>query len=130
MSRKIKVPIPTEHEEQVMLFDWMTASRGRFPALERAFAVPNMGQRSYATANYLAQEGLKSGVPDIFIPAARQGKHGLFLEMKRIEGGKLSMQQSQWIAALIVLGYRVEVCNGFEEAKAVIENYFTKEKPC
>ena len=63
------------------------------------------------------------------LPAARQGKHGLWIELKRKQGGRLSEYQSEWLDALNQQGYRAEVCCGWEEASRVIMNYLTAEAP-
>ena len=72
----------------------------------------------------LKMEGVRAGVPDLFLPVATGGKHGLFIEMKRTKGGTISPEQKDWLAHLNEQGYRAEVCKGFEAAKAVIQDYF------
>ena len=56
------------------------------------------------------------------LPVARQGYHGLFIELK-FGKGRTSAAQREWLDALAFEGYRVEVCYGFYEAKGVIEEY-------
>ncbi len=68
--------------------------------------------------------GYQKGVPDIIIFESRQWFHGLFIEMK-IEGGKTSPEQKEYIAGLIACGYMATVCYGFDEAKKIIDNYFS-----
>ncbi len=41
------------------------------------------------------QAGMNSGFPDLELPAARRGYHGLYIEMKS-EKGKLSPNQTEW----------------------------------
>jgi len=45
------------------------------------------------TAQKLKKEGVKRGIPDIFLPCARGGSHGLFIEMKARDG-KVSEEQA------------------------------------
>ena len=99
--------IPTEHEEQRTFVQWF---RRKFPDV-RIFSIPNGGWRSPATAAKLKVEGLSKGVPDLFIPAWR-----MFVEMKRIKGGRLSPEQEDWKSYLEESGYSVLVCHGCEEA--------------
>src|SRR5262245_64718583 len=47
------------------------------------FAIPNGGARDVITAGRLKAEGVRAGVPDVCLPVARAGYHGLFLEVKR-----------------------------------------------
>ncbi len=44
--------------------------------------MPNGGKRDKATAAVLKRQGVKAGVPDIMLPAARAGYHGLYIELK------------------------------------------------
>ena len=125
----------TEHQEQVMLFNWARMQSGKYPELAYMFAVPNgaflggkTGQQRAYLAHKLKSEGLKPGVPDIFLPCARGGYHGLFIEMKRSKGGRLSTEQAQWIADLLNQGYAVYKAEGWVKAKEIIESYL--KIPC
>ena len=114
-----------EHDEQALLFEWAKAQQGAIPELALLFAIPNAARRSYGAANYMRAEGLKSGVPDIFLPVPRGGWHGLFLEMK-FGSGKPSDNQTAWIAALQDQGYRAEIVYGCDDARNIIESYLAK----
>lgn len=58
------------------------------------------------------------------LPVARQGKHGLYIELKRGDGSNHpSAKQSWWITRLRIEGYRAEVCYGCEAAWSVIMDY-------
>ena len=120
--------IPTESYEQRMLIEWANANETRWPELRMLHAVPNGGARRKSEAARMRLEGVKSGVPDLCLPVARDGYHGLYIEMKRIDGGRKSKEQKQWISDLIEQGYRAEFCNGCEKAAALIEKYMTGEK--
>lgn len=115
--------IPSEHEEQKALFDWAEVMAYKYPELNLMYHIPNEGKRSFAQANRLKSEGMKSGVPDIFLPVARKGYHGLFLEMKRTKGGQVSDAQKAWISALREQGYFVAVGHGCTEASELILIY-------
>lgn len=114
---------PVEAAEQTALFRWAAYSTGRYPELATLFHIPNGGSRDYREAHNLRLQGVKRGVPDIFLPAARKGFHGLFIELKRTKGGKVSEDQRAWLDALTRQGYRAVVCYGFEEAQHEIESY-------
>ena len=55
-------------------------------------------------------------------------KNGLFIELKRIDGGRVSAAQMTWIQNLSDQGYRAVVCNGWECAAKVIGDYLGKGK--
>lgn len=78
--------IATEHQEQVSLFQWAESVTGLYPCLRWMYAVPNGGKRNKITAYALKREGVKVGISDVVLPAARGGYHGLYIEMKRTKG--------------------------------------------
>lgn len=98
--------VPTEHEEQREYVKWFRQNHEAW-----IFAVPNGGSRTPATAARLKAEGVSPGVPDLFIPA-----WGLWVEMKRAKGSKVSAEQKDWHRYLETCGYRVIVCHGCADA--------------
>jgi len=113
-----------EHAEQAALFRWAEFARSRLPELVLLHAIPNGGHRHKATAARLKAEGVKRGVPDVCLPVARNGAHGLYIELKT-ERGKPTPEQLGWIRALRRQGYVAEVCRGWESARSMIEHYLT-----
>lgn len=85
--------------------------------------IPNGGWRSAATAARLKAEGVRPGVPDLMLPVASGGYHGLWIEMKRRDGGRVSAKQREWLDLLNANGYRAVVCHGAGEAIAEMEAY-------
>lgn len=120
--RKVS-PGRSEAIEQRMLITWSSY----YWFASYLFAVPNGGQRSKLTAANLKREGVKAGVPDLFFAVPSDTHHGLFIEMKRAKGGKLSDKQSDCIERLKGVGYDVCVAHGFEEAKAAIKKHLGEE---
>lgn len=114
--------IPTEDEEQSNLILW-TQTQKKYPELRLLFHIPNGGKRSKSEAARFQAMGVKPGVPDLFLPVARGGYHGLFIEMKRQKGGRVSDHQRKWMEQLERNGYRVELCCGMQEAKEALEEY-------
>lgn len=112
----------SEHQEQCALFHWATLNSSRLPELASMFAIPNGGHRHKAVASKMKAEGVKAGVPDIFLPVARGGFHGLFIEMK-FGKNKLTKNQSLWKGKLVAQYYAFSTCWGWLEAYSVIENY-------
>lgn len=114
---------PTEHAEQVALMQLVSLHLGRWPELRLLYAIPNGGHRHIAVAKKLAAEGVRPGVPDLCLPVARGGYHGLYVELKRTKGGAVSDVQGDWHKALVHEGYAVVVCYGCDQAWGAIANY-------
>jgi hypothetical protein len=112
----------TEHQEQQALFMWLEVMANRYPILDLAFAIPNGGKRHIAVARKLKAEGVKAGVPDIFLPAPNGQYNGLFVEMKSAKG-QPTKAQKQWIFALNEVGYQAVVARGWEHAANIIADY-------
>lgn len=119
--------VPTESVEQQHLFNWVNFQLGRFPELALLYHVPNGGSRRKSEAGRFRAEGVKAGVPDLCLPVARGGYHGLYIEMKRIKGSKTSEEQKAWLACLKAQGYFVALCKGWEAASRVITSYMKQE---
>lgn len=116
---------PKESEEQQALFEWAQLQSGRFPELRLLYHVPNGGSRNKAEAARLHAEGVKAGVPDLCLPVARGGFHGLYIELKRVRGGKASEEQKGWLECLEKQGYCAELCAGWQTAAETIVEYLT-----
>lgn len=126
MKRDTENTIPSESTEQKRLFAWMESAAPDHPELLLAFHIPNGGTRQAREAHNLRLQGVRRGVPDIFLPVPRGDFHGLFVEMKRQRGGVVSEHQKAWIRSLRAMGYRAEVCKGFEAARDVIIDYLER----
>lgn len=113
----------TESQEQIDFIQWCKRNQETYPELKKIFAIPNGGHRHIATASRLKLEGVKPGVPDLFLSVARRGFHGLYIEMKRIKGGSVSKEQKQWKIWLTEEEYAWVRADGYEKAKALIKSY-------
>ena len=118
---------PKEEEEQKALINYCNYMASKYSGLDLIYAIPNGGSRNSIEARNLKLTGVKAGVPDLFLPVARKGKHGLYIEMKRREGGRLSNNQKWWLEKLSKQGYETAVCKGLDEAISVIELYYSDE---
>ena len=114
---KLKVPVPTEHQEQCAVIRWCDAN-----AIV-CFAIPNGSHKSMASAAKFRREGLRKGIPDLMVPVARGGFHGLFIEMKRTKGSVTSAEQLAWFSVLRREGYAAYACKGAADAIRIIELY-------
>ena len=135
----------SEHTEQVALFQWAKVMEPRHPQLALMFAIPNGGKRK--SGWWEKAEGLKSGVPDIFLAVPRfpddiqsilyfdgastmrvsdDMRFGLFIEMKYGKNKPTNVQK-QWLYDLDYEGYDTVVCHSFDEAKQAIIDYLGLE---
>jgi hypothetical protein len=114
----------TEHEHQTALIQWL--SKHPDPRTGMIFAIPNAGKRSLRAGAELKKEGMRTGGPDLLLPVACGGYHGLFIELKTLTG-RPTPEQKQWITALREQGYHAVVCRGCEAAKEVVDEYLSWE---
>lgn len=115
----MKQSLPSEHAEQVT---FVAQFERAYPGT-RIFAIPNGGLRNMTTAKKLKAEGVRPGVPDLFVPAWR-----LWIEMKRTKGHRVSPEQKDWINYLEGVGYRVLVGYGWEHAMAEVAQWLEHQK--
>lgn len=129
--KKPRLPVPSEHEEQVALFRLALLHCERHPELRWLYAIPNFSGRlgrvppvaAIRQAQRLNAEGRRAGYPDVGLDVARGGYHGLRIELKRQKGGSVSQEQRMWHDWLTAQGYRVVVANGAEAAWSAITEY-------
>lgn len=95
---------PCEEIEQTCLFRWAALESGAHPELALLHAIPNGGKRSKSEA-------------------AREGCHGLYIELKRRDGGRVSTEQTAWMDALARQGYKTALCHGWDAAREEIQRY-------
>lgn len=104
----------TEHQEQSEFVAWFEA---QFPTI-KIFAIPNGGKRHIITATMMKREGVKKGVPDIFVPAWK-----LWIEFKKEKGGTLSPDQKEWLSYLQGCGYQTFVANGAYDGRQKLAQF-------
>ena len=111
-----------EADQQRKLFQWATFIRTKYPEIDLMFHIPNGGSRNKLEAANLKKQGVKAGVPDLFLPVSRGGYHGLFIELKYGKN-KPTKKQTEWLKSLNEQGYAVAVCYGCNEASEKILKY-------
>jgi hypothetical protein len=121
-----KVKDVSEHHHQVAVINWAKLMERKWPELRWLHAIPNGGQRNVIVAKKLKAEGVRKGVSDLFLPVARRGFHGLYIEMKRLKGSPTD-EQSHFIAFALEQGYHAGVYHGWEAAIQGIEHYMGGE---
>lgn len=137
-----RLPTATEHQEQVLVFQWAERNQHRFPDLEWLFAIPNAGgygggyKANMLRVLAMKREGVRSGVPDLILPCGRGGFLSFWGEMKRKvlhtrktkpglreERTQPTPEQQKWHAALRERGHYVVVCWSAEEMQRELEQY-------
>jgi hypothetical protein len=115
-----------ENQHLVALFDWARneIQNGRWP-LQLLVSVPN--GRGFVTKKCVEQYsiyGFRRGLPDILYFRPRGKYHGLAIELKSLNRrARVSPAQEEMIKKLCRIGYRAEICRGFQEAIRVINDY-------
>jgi len=123
--KKVNVFRISEHEEQKAFMEWVKIHETTYPGIDHMFAVPNGGKRSFSVAKKLKAEGVKRGVPDLFLPVPKGLFCGLWIEMKA-KDGKLSADQILWRDFLTAKSYAWKVCYGCNEAIKTVQWYWNQ----
>lgn len=126
-----------EGAEQRSLFDW--ASMQRLPIATTAGEVvevtrlsevllwiPNgVGKLKPQVAAKMKAQGIRPGVPDLFLPIPVGQFHGLWIELKAAppQRSTISELQLEWLRRLQRCGYAATVCRGWVEAKDALVAY-------
>ena len=108
-----QLSIPSEHAEQVT---FIKEFERLWPNV-RIFSIPNGGFRDKRTAQKLKLEGVKAGVPDLYIPAWH-----CWVEMKKTKGGVLSTQQKEWRDYLQSIGDEWILAKGWIDGIEKLKN--------
>lgn len=114
------MPLRTEYHEQKAVIEYL---RIKYPEILLTIA-PNGIKMTIGQAKKFKAMGYTSGTPDILIFEPRGIYKGLFLEMKKEKGGRVSENQKKWLKKANDRGYCAMVCYGFGEAQRMIESYF------
>lgn len=123
---RTKKPIKhTEANYQQQVVEWARWAHrsGKYPNLDLLHCSLNGVKLSALQAAKAKQQGMLSGVPDLFLPVPIGGYHGLFIEMKS-DKGRLSTNQTWFLSKVELLGYKIAVCYSANEAIKTIENYY------
>lgn len=120
----------SEDAEQMALMAWCARAmyHGFWPELRLLHHIPNGGERNVVIATKLKAMGTKAGVPDLFLPVARHGVHGLYIELKKdwkFGGGKPSAEQLKWRDDLQGEGYGWALAMGWQEAREILMRYLS-----
>lgn len=110
MVNKIK----TEDDECYALVDYLERLKGQGKVLLFSHIPQETYTKSWGVKMKNKRLGVRSGVPDYIIVTP---KKTVWIEMKRMKGGKVSLAQKEWVEAL----ENAHVCCGFDEARKIID---------
>lgn len=109
----MKPVVPTEDYEGECFALWLETEGYKFSHLAQ-----NTFTRSWSVKAKLKRAGVKRGIPDYLVLLPNLA---LFIELKRVRGGKLAPEQREWIEALNrIPGCAAHVAKGFEAAKKIV----------
>lgn len=115
-SAKKITDCPLEKDEQKNFCNWLKKNKIAFYANGLGIDFNN----NYKYLNSLRSQGWKTNIPDLTILLGN-GKT-VFVEMKRIKGGRVTEGQEKCINWLNTNGYPSKVCKGCNEAIEFIES--------
>lgn len=116
-----------QHQQAVMKWARQPSIRERWPELALLHHIKNETTGGAAEVAADKAMGVKKGVPDLCLPVARNGYHGLYIEMKT-PSGRASDAQRWWMMELTKQGYRAVVCHGYDAAVAELCWYLSLPK--
>lgn len=118
-----------EQDEQIALFEYLTRKEKKYPLLRWIHAsMSGIPITHVKTASLSKRAGRRRGVFDVFVPIAKDGYHGLWIEMK-IKPNKLSTEQVEFKAFVDKGGFLTAVCYTWIEAAKTIFQYLTLPLP-
>ena len=116
----------SEATEQAAFFQWLQVQINlgypQAEALAHLFAIPNGELRKPSIAARLKLQGVRPGVPDLFLPVPRGTYHGMWIEMKSGRN-RPTDEQREWLGYLARQHYKTVVAYGWEEARDRLMEY-------
>ncbi len=123
-----------EHGHQVAVVNWWALEANRRGVDARVLvAIPNQGRgggwRQARRGAYMKAEGVRAGMPDLFLFVPSQGYHGLAIELKApSKTARVSPEQREMLDVLAGQGYAAFIAWGWEDAKNQILSYLGSAK--
>jgi hypothetical protein len=111
----------SEDVEQIKVVSWF---REKYKDT-LIFHIPNGGKRDIITGAKMKSMGTLPGISDLCVSEALSGFHGLYVEMKASEGGRVTSAQADVLKYFNSKGYAAVVCHGSGPAKEFLELYMS-----
>lgn len=109
--------------EQAKVIAWARSNENNYPYLWMLHSSLNGLKRTKNAQGKAKQQGMLSGVPDLFLPAKNNYFNGLYIEMKSAKG-RVSVEQSRYLKCAAENGYSVVVCYSAVDAINTIKSYY------
>lgn len=119
----------TEDSQQIAVMIWAQQHVERWPCLEWLHHIPNGGARGETKAfarqagGQMKALGTKAGVPDLHLPFPCGQYAGLYIEMKKPNGGDTTDRQEAFLAYAVANHYACAVCHTWQDAVEVLQMY-------
>ena len=130
LSSKGSPLCPLERDEHNRVISWakLMVSTGQEPRLRFLRSGFEGIRLSMGTRMQVKRQSIATGWPDLFlsVPSFIHEPHdyyGLYIELKRVKGGTLSVEQRAMHDELEAQSYCVHVCRGADHAIQTIKEY-------
>ena len=112
--------------EQAKVIAWARANENNYPYLWMLHSSLNGLKRTKNAQGKAKQQGMLSGVPDLFLPVKNNNFVGLYIEMKSTKG-RVSVEQSRYLKCAAENGYSVVVCYSAVDAINTIKAHLEQQ---
>ena len=117
---RLKAQVATEKQEHLCLMQWVALQ----PKIrDYLIHIANEYDGGAIGGFQRKRLGVKKGVSDLLLALPTKTYHGLWIELKRKEGGRVTEEQQDWVNKMNAVGYLAVVCRGYEAAVKVICDY-------
>ena len=113
----------SEHDLQKACVQWFRLKYPRYAKL--LMAIPNGARRTKFERVQVIEEGLVSGVPDLFLAIPNGKAHGLWIEMKNGKAGRVSDNQTEMMKLLWDQNYECRIARSFGDFEQIITEYLS-----
>ena len=125
MYTKHKAEGLSELQHQIRVISWFDKFCGDFGLPPYALlAIPNGGSRGAIEAANMKRSGVRPGAEDLMLTVPRGTSHGLFIEMKVLDG-RISDDQKKMADFHFLQGYQSYIAYSNEQAIEIITDYLT-----
>lgn len=125
-------PVASEDTEHLACISWCYVAKWRGQPLMRRdgpgllIHIPNQGERNRLYAMKLARMGVQAGTPDFVLPVKTPKHGGLWVELKRRYGGRVTPPQRERLAVLDWCGQSAKVALGADHFKQIVCDYLAE----